>query len=71
MVRSALGAVYDLLRLLHSARVRRYLALTFFVDAGLVFVLLVAIQSYLPEQYGASEALVTAGRMPTALVQTA
>jgi peptidoglycan/xylan/chitin deacetylase (PgdA/CDA1 family)/predicted MFS family arabinose efflux permease len=57
MVRSVLGAVFDLLRLLQSARVRRYLALTFFVDAGLVFVLLVAIQSYLPEQYGASEAL--------------
>ena len=57
MVRSVRGAVFDLLGLLQSARVRRYLALTFFVDAGLVFVLLVAIQSYLPEQYGANEAL--------------
>jgi peptidoglycan-N-acetylglucosamine deacetylase len=57
MIKSAFGAASDLVRLLQSARVRRYLALTFFVDAGLVFVLLVAIQSYLPEQYGASEAL--------------
>ncbi len=57
MIKSAFAAVADLLRQVRSARVRRYLALTFFVDAGLVFVLLVAIQSYLPEQYDASEAL--------------
>jgi peptidoglycan/xylan/chitin deacetylase (PgdA/CDA1 family)/predicted MFS family arabinose efflux permease len=57
MMKSAFTAAADLLRQVRSARVRRYLALTYFVDAGLVFVLLVAIQSYLPEQYDASEAL--------------
>ncbi|MEO8456697.1 MAG: MFS transporter [Chloroflexota bacterium] len=51
------GTVLELIRLLRSPRVRRYLALVFFIDAGLVFVLLVAIQTYLPEQYGASESL--------------
>jgi peptidoglycan/xylan/chitin deacetylase (PgdA/CDA1 family)/predicted MFS family arabinose efflux permease len=57
MLKSPFAALAELFRLMHSARVRRYLALVFFIDAGLVFVLLVAIQSYLPEQYGASESL--------------
>jgi peptidoglycan/xylan/chitin deacetylase (PgdA/CDA1 family)/predicted MFS family arabinose efflux permease len=42
-----------------APRVRKYALLTFLVDAGLVFTLLVAVQSYLPAQYHAGEA--TAG----------
>ena len=57
MLKSPFSVLAELFRLMHSARVRRYLALVFFVDVGLVFVLLVAIQSYLPEQYQASESL--------------
>ena len=45
--------VLDWLRLVRSPRARPYLAVTLFVDAALVFVFLVAIQSYLPEQHGA------------------
>ena len=44
--------VLDWLRLVRSPRARPYLAVTLFVDAALVFVFLVAIQSYLPEQHG-------------------
>lgn len=47
----------DWLRLVRSARARPYLLITLFVDASLAFVFLVAIQSYLPEQYATSAAL--------------
>jgi peptidoglycan/xylan/chitin deacetylase (PgdA/CDA1 family)/predicted MFS family arabinose efflux permease len=57
MIKKPFAMLAELFGLMHSARVRRYLALVFFVDAGLVFALLVAIQSYLPEQYDASESL--------------
>ena len=43
--------------LVRSERARPYLALTFFIDMALVFVFLVAIQSYLAEQYGGGTAL--------------
>ncbi len=43
--------------LARSERVRPYLGLTFLVDASLIFVFLVALQSYLPEQYGAGSSL--------------
>jgi len=42
---------------LGERRTRKYALLTFTVDAGLVFTLLVAVQSYLPEQYQASESI--------------
>ena len=48
---------FDWLRLVRSARARPYLLITLFVDASLAFVFLVAIQSYLPEQYATSAAL--------------
>ncbi len=47
----------DWLRLVRSKRARPYLLITLFVDASLAFIFLVAIQSYLPEQYATSAAL--------------
>ncbi len=57
--RSPLTAAAGLLRPFALPQVRRYALLTFLVDAALLFALLVAVQSYLPEQYGASDS--TAG----------
>ena len=45
------------LHLVRSARARSFLLLTLFVDVTLVFVFLVAIQTYLPEQHEGSEGL--------------
>jgi peptidoglycan/xylan/chitin deacetylase (PgdA/CDA1 family)/predicted MFS family arabinose efflux permease len=56
-VRSPLSNMLARLRPLGERRTRKYALLTFTVDAGLVFTLLVAVQSYLPEQYQASEAI--------------
>ena len=49
--------VLDWLQLVRSPRARPYLVVTLFVDAALVFVFLVALQSYLPEQHGGGAAL--------------
>src|SRR5438034_4857292 len=56
-LRSPLSNMLARLRPLGERRTRKYALLTFTVDAGLVFTLLVAVQSYLPEQYQASEAI--------------
>src|SRR5438093_9885770 len=42
----------DWFRLVRSARARPYLVVTLIVDCTLVFVFLVALQSYLPEDRG-------------------
>jgi len=47
----------DWLRLVRSPRARPYLLITLFVDSAFIFVFLVAIQSYLPEQHGGGAAL--------------
>ena len=54
---SPISALATRLRPLGEPRARKYGLLTFAVDAGLVFTLLVAVQSYLPEQYQTSEAI--------------
>ncbi len=46
----------DWWRLARSGRARPYLLITLLVDGAFVFVFLVAIQSYLPEQHGVSAA---------------
>ena len=51
------GFLLDWLRLVRSPRVRPYLLITLLVDSAFIFVFLVAIQSYLPEQRGGSAAL--------------
>src|SRR5207249_6885925 len=56
-LRSPISSVVTRLRPLGEPRARKYALLTFAVDAGLVFTLLVAVQSYLPEQYQAIEAI--------------
>ncbi|TMF13611.1 MAG: MFS transporter, partial [Chloroflexi bacterium] len=56
-LRSPISMVITRLRALGEPRARKYAFLTFGVDAGLVFTLLVAVQSYLPEQYQATEAI--------------
>src|SRR2546425_9043504 len=56
-LRSPISMVITRLRPLGEPRARKYAFLPFGVDAGLVFTLLVAVQSYLPEQYQASEAI--------------
>jgi len=45
------------LRLLRSPRARPYLLIALLVDTAFIFVFLVAIQSYLPEQHGGGPAL--------------
>jgi peptidoglycan/xylan/chitin deacetylase (PgdA/CDA1 family)/predicted MFS family arabinose efflux permease len=54
--RRPIALLLDWSRPVIAPRVRRYAALTFLVDAALIFALLVAVQSYLPEQYGAGDA---------------
>jgi peptidoglycan/xylan/chitin deacetylase (PgdA/CDA1 family)/predicted MFS family arabinose efflux permease len=54
---SVMRLIGESLELAWSERSRPYLTVTFFVDASLVFVFLVALQSYLPEQYGGGTAL--------------
>src|SRR6266545_5241492 len=56
-LRSPISTLATALRPLGEPRARKYALLAFAVDAGLVFTLLVAVQSYLPEQYHASEAI--------------
>ena len=56
-LRSPISTMVTRLRPLGEPRARKYALLTFAVDAGLVFTLLVSVQSYLPEQYQASEAI--------------
>jgi len=57
VLRAPIVTLLARLRPLGEPRARKYALLTFAVDAGLVFTLLVAVQSYLPEQYHASEAI--------------
>src|SRR6266542_610725 len=56
-IRSPISTMLARVRPLGEPRTRKYALLAFTVDAGLVFTLLVAVQSYLPEQYRASEAI--------------
>ena len=56
-LRPPISTMFARLRPLGEPRTRKYALLAFTVDAGLVFTLLVAVQSYLPEQYRASEAI--------------
>lgn len=56
-MKSAIKLLTDWLALFRSTRARPYLLITFLVDAALVFVFLVAIQSYLPEQHGGGSEL--------------
>lgn len=50
-MRRLTGSLTDWLALIHSPRARPFLLVTFSVDSALVFVFLVALQSYLPEQH--------------------
>jgi peptidoglycan-N-acetylglucosamine deacetylase len=56
---SPISTILAGLRPLRERGMRKYALLTFFVDSALVFGLIVAVQSYLPQQHPASEA--TAG----------
>jgi len=56
-LKSPFAAAVGLLRPFALPQVRRYALLTFLVDAALLFALLVAVQSYLHEQYGASDSI--------------
>jgi MFS family permease len=56
-MRALMNLVSDWLRLARSSRARPYLLVTLFVDSAFIFVFLVAIQSYLPEQHGGGASL--------------
>jgi MFS family permease len=56
-MRALIDVVLDWLRLARSARARPYLLVTLLVDSAFIFVFLVAIQSYLPEQHGGGASL--------------
>jgi peptidoglycan/xylan/chitin deacetylase (PgdA/CDA1 family)/predicted MFS family arabinose efflux permease len=56
-MRTLTSLVLDWLRLVRSPQARPYLLITLFVDSALIFVFLVAIQSYLPEQHGGGAVL--------------
>jgi len=56
-MRALLNLVSDWLRLARSSRARPFLLVTLLVDSGFVFVFLVALQSYLPEQHGGGASL--------------
>jgi MFS family permease len=56
-MRALVNLVSDWLRLARSPRARPYLLVTFLVDSAFIFVFLVAIQSYLPEQHGGGASL--------------
>ncbi|HZP26065.1 MAG TPA: MFS transporter [Dehalococcoidia bacterium] len=55
--REALGLIGAWLSLVRSRRTRPYLAMTLCLDAAFGFTFLVALQSYLPEQYGGGAGL--------------
>ncbi|TMB98544.1 MAG: MFS transporter [Chloroflexi bacterium] len=57
MIARLFAAVRAWLSLFRSPRARPYLVVTLAVDSALVFVFLVAVQSYLPEDYGGGAAL--------------
>lgn len=52
-----LRMLVDWLQLVRSPRARPFLLVTFLVDAAFIFVFLVALQKYLPEQHGGGAAL--------------
>lgn len=54
---TAARLITDWLALVRSSRARPYLLVTLCLDAALIFVFLVALQSYLPEQHGGGPAL--------------
>jgi MFS family permease len=56
-MRALVNLVSDWLRLARSPRARPYLLVTFLIDSAFIFVFLVAIQSYLPEQRGGEASL--------------
>jgi MFS family permease len=56
-MRALVNLISDWLRLARSPRARPYLLVTFLVDSAFIFVFLVAIQSYLPEQHGGEASL--------------
>jgi MFS family permease len=56
-MRALMNLASDWLRLARSSRARPYLLLTLLVDSAFIFVFLVAIQSYLPEQHGGGASL--------------
>jgi predicted MFS family arabinose efflux permease len=56
-MRALTNSVFDWLRLARSSRARPYLLVTLLVDSAFIFVFLVAIQSYLPEQHGGGASL--------------
>lgn len=56
-MRRAGALLLDWLRLARSARARPFLLVTLFVDGAFIFVFLVAIQEYLPQQHGGGAAL--------------
>ncbi len=56
-MRTVTGLLLDWLRLVRSRRTRPYLLITLFVDSTFIFVFLVALQSYLPEEHGGGAAL--------------
>jgi len=53
----AIDLLLDWVRLVRSARARPFLLVTLFVDSAFIFVFLVAIQEYLPQQHGGGAAL--------------
>lgn len=56
-MRALISMLVDWWRLVRSPRARPYLLITLLADGAFIFVFLVAIQSYLPEQHGVSASL--------------
>lgn len=56
-MKALIALLLDWWRLVRSSRARPYLLITLLVDGAFVFVFLVAIQSYLPEQHGVGASL--------------